>query len=86
MDAASLRQKDAYIPPPKPVYDAPAVMVIDGNVEAAVRQLTKKIGKSRLFKLLALRKRNPSTQARARAKARSAESRRRMDMKKKARA
>jgi hypothetical protein len=84
MDAERLRQRDGYIPFPKPVHDCPAVTVGPGDIERSIRELAKRIGKARTFKALQLRKRNPSVAARARAKARSAETRRWQDASKRA--
>jgi hypothetical protein len=82
MESDLLTQRDRHVPLPKKVFDNPTVAIRDNDLEVGIRRLAKLVGKSRTFKLLALRNRNPSKQARARAKARGAESRRRMDMKK----
>lgn len=51
------------------IRDNPCIIVFDGNIDAAIRQLRKRVSTSNTFKLLKRRKMNSSVQARRRDKA-----------------
>jgi ribosomal protein S21 len=68
-----------HVPLPGKHDDMPQVEVSRGGVEAAIRSLNKKMGKSGIFRALKERKMNPAPAARAKAKAKAANTRRLRD-------
>jgi ribosomal protein S21 len=76
MECDRLDQKENFIPYPGKCIDLPAVNVGYGGLEAAIRLLQKKMGKSGVLRLLRTRKQHPAPADRDRYKRKSADARR----------